>query len=433
MAFLVKHLKSLIEHKLARNASWMLLGQGANLLLQAASFVLLARLLGVTEYGIFAGAFAFVNIVSPYSALGSNMLFMRYVSVDHSQATAYWGNMLILASIMTVLIAGFAVFTGPSLTRIHSTVIFAVLAVANCFLGQISALASTVFQTFEKMRWSASLSFLSNLIRIFVLILMLTTMHRATAVQWSIGWLAASAVAALMSLVWVQREIGSPSLNLRLIRTRMWEGIGFSFAGTTQSLYNDVDKTMLSHYGLHKETGFYSLAYRIVDFCTTPMSAIVLATIPRSFRLSQQNAPAVARFGFKSARIAVVLGIAIAAGTMLLAPVVPRIVGRDFSGVLIALRWLCWIPLLRGLHYMTGSAITALGRQNLRTAAQFTVAGTNVLLNLWWIPAYGWIGAAWSSVACDGLLAILNVSLLLWLSNRLSGEAAHSWTHPTGP
>jgi len=30
----------------------------------------------------------------------------------------------------------------------------------------------------------------------------------------------------------------------------------------------------------------------------------------------------------------------------------------------------------------------------------------NILLNLWLIPAYSWRGAAWSSLASDGLLAI---------------------------
>jgi O-antigen/teichoic acid export membrane protein len=33
------------------------------------------------------------------------------------------------------------------------------------------------------------------------------------------------------------------------------------------------------------------------------------------------------------------------------------------------------------------------------------VAIFNVLINLWLIPAYSWRGAAWSSIASDGLLA----------------------------
>jgi O-antigen/teichoic acid export membrane protein len=92
----------------------MLLGQGANFFLQGATFILLARLLGVTEYGIFAGAFALVNIVTPYSALGASMLFMRYVSADRSKAPIYWGNTLIVTSAVSAVIAGAFFFAGPA-------------------------------------------------------------------------------------------------------------------------------------------------------------------------------------------------------------------------------------------------------------------------------------------------------------------------------
>jgi O-antigen/teichoic acid export membrane protein len=119
------------------------------------------------------------------------------------------------------------------------------------------------------------------------------------------------------------------------------------------------------------------------------------------------------------------LGAGIAVSILLLAPFIPRLVGRDFSGVLIALRWLCWIPLLRGIHRATGSALTGSGRQNLRTAAQVTVALVNLLLNLWWIPVFGWIGAAWSSLASDGLLAVLN-TLLLFLGWKRGVQAKTS-------
>jgi O-antigen/teichoic acid export membrane protein len=119
------------------------------------------------------------------------------------------------------------------------------------------------------------------------------------------------------------------------------------------------------------------------------------------------------------------LGAGIAVSILLLAPFIPRLVGRDFSGVLVALRWLCWIPLLRGIHRATGSALTGSGRQNLRTAAQVTVALVNLLLNLWWIPVFGWIGAAWSSLASDGLLAVLN-TLLLFLGWKRGVQAETS-------
>jgi O-antigen/teichoic acid export membrane protein len=64
-------LTRLRDSSIAKNAGWMMAGQGFSVVIQAAYFVLLARLLGSTEYGVYAGAAALGFIVSPYCDLGS--------------------------------------------------------------------------------------------------------------------------------------------------------------------------------------------------------------------------------------------------------------------------------------------------------------------------------------------------------------------------
>ncbi len=419
-------LKRLKDHQVSRNALWILVGQGANFFLQAAFFLLLTRLLGVTEYGVFSGAFALINLATPYSSLGAGMLFMRYVTEDRSKAGLYWGNTLLLTTTVTLVLAAIFYFAGPAINHTQSHIIFLILAVANCLFSQVSDLGSIVFQTFEKMRYTATLSFLSNLGRVIVLLIMLATLHRANAVQWSIGIFIASGLAAAMCCIWVRKEVGPLSIDLGLIRRRVLEGLGFSFAGTTQNAYNDIDKTMLSHYGLNRENGFYSLAYRIVDFATTPIIAIDSAVLPRFFKKSREEMSATIRLAFRSAAVAASIGLVIGVGILLFAPFVLHLVPKGFSNAMVALRWLCWLPALRGIHRLTGGALTGSGRQNYRTASQFSVAGLNFLLNLWWIPAYGWIGAAWASVAADGSLAAINSGLLLavWYNVSRRGKDA---------
>ena len=412
--------KRMSQKQTARNASWMVLGQGGNFLLQAGYFVLLARLLGVTQYGIFAGAYALVNIVSPYASLGGGMLFMRYVIPDRPSAPVYWGNSLLAISMASVLLGAVLWVLGPTLTGIHSREMFLVLTLGNCFFAQVSSVASQVFQAYEKLRLTAAISFSSNLGRFLILLVMLLTLHRATAIQWSVGVMIASGIAAVVSIVLVQRQVLGITYSWQLLRSRLVEGFGFSFAGTTQAVYTDIDKTMLTHYRLDRENGFYTLAYRIVDFAATPVVALDLATIPKYFALSRARFTEVVKLAFRTVRVSLLMGVVIALGTLLFAPVIPHIVGRDFSGVLVALRWLCWIPLFRGIHRVMGSALTGTGYQSLRTGAQFFVAITNFFLNLWWIPAFGWIGAAWSSFACDLLLALLNVGILLTLLKHQS-------------
>jgi O-antigen/teichoic acid export membrane protein len=416
---LLDRLRSLRRHQVSRNASWLVAGQAANFLMQAIFFLLLTRLLGVNEYGIFSGALALITLATPYSSLGTGMLFMRYVTTDRSQAGLYWGNALVVTTSMTLLIAVVFYFVGPAIAHTQSHLIFCVLAIANCLFSQVSDLGNIVFQTFEKMRYAAALSFLANLVRVLSLLVMRAALHQATALQWSVGILIASGIAAAATLVWVRRETGPLRIDLGLVKRHSLEGLGFSFAGTTQNAYNDIDKTMLSHYGLNRENGLYSLAYRMVDFASAPIIAIDTAILPRLFQRSRQSLARTFRLAFRSAGLAALIGLVVAVGILFIAPWVLRLVPKSFAGAMTALRWLCWLPPLRAIHRLTGGALTASGRQSWRTASQFVVAGMNLLLNVWWIPAYGWIGAAWASVAADGSLAILNSMLLLILWYRL--------------
>jgi len=405
------------------NALWMLLGQGGNFLLQGLYAVLLARLLGASEYGIFAAALALVNIIAPYTSLGSNMLFMRYVTADRSHAQIYWGNMLAITAATSAVIAGAVSIAGPLITHINNWPMFLMLAVSLCFFNQVTNGASSVFQTMEKMRWSSAFSLVANLIRCLILVAVALTIGHLTAFQWCEAVVFATAVTAIFPYIMVQREIGSPIVQLGLLKSKLWEGIGFSFAGTTQSVYNDADKLMLAHFHMIRENGFYTLAYRIVDFASAPVVALDGAVLPRYFTLGHKDLKETFRFAAKPAATAVFLGLLAAFVLKFTARWVPFVVGHDYAQAVIALQWLCWLPPLRGIHQLTGGILTGTGRQNTRTATQLTVAVLNIGLNIWWIPTYGWIGACWSSVACDGLLAVLNLALVTWTWQRLAKES----------
>jgi O-antigen/teichoic acid export membrane protein len=288
-------------------------------------------------------------------------------------------------------------------------------------MSQIVGNASVVFQTFEELKTTAWLRALSNLLRLLAIIALLLVLHHATAFQCSIGILASSSLAAGLAIILVRNRIGRMRVNLRLFRLRFWEGIGFSFAGSTQAVYNDIDKMMLSHYGMNAANGIYTMAYRVVDFATTPAMAIDGALLPRFFTLNRQGLTAVMRLARKALPIGVLAGLAAAGSTLLAAPFIVRLVGHGFADALLAIRWLCWLPALRGVHQLAGAVLTATGRQNYRTAAQFTVAVLNFTLNLVWIPTHGWLGAAWASLVSDGALGALNlaiVSVVLASANR---------------
>ncbi len=79
--------------------------------LRGVYFVLIARLLGVLQYGVVVGAIALVNMVTNYSRLGSSIVFIRHVSADRTQFAVYWGNILLVTlgmSSFLILVLHFA-------------------------------------------------------------------------------------------------------------------------------------------------------------------------------------------------------------------------------------------------------------------------------------------------------------------------------------
>src|SRR5579863_3995619 len=112
---------------LARNASWVFLGQGLSVICQGAYFILLARLLGKVEYGVYAGAFAMVAILSAYSSLGSSLVLLRHVSPDHRKFAPYWGNVLIITPALGTAFIALLTWIGPHLAHSYtSTLVFCV-------------------------------------------------------------------------------------------------------------------------------------------------------------------------------------------------------------------------------------------------------------------------------------------------------------------
>jgi O-antigen/teichoic acid export membrane protein len=413
-------LRLLRSHWLVRGASWVILGRGVSFFVQATYFLLLARLLSAYQYGVFSGCFALVSIVTPYSALGAGMLFMRYTSHNREQAGSYWGNALVTVSGMTIVLGAILALLGPKLTGVHEVPIFILLAVANCLFGQIPLLAATVFQSFEKLYAMSALTTLTNVIRLLALLVMKWTFHHATALQWTEGVTLASFISMLVALVCIQREVGPISFDFPLLKSHLREGLGFSVSGTAAAAHNDIDKTVLSHYGMNIQNGFYTLAYKIVDYVCVPVNAIDIAALPRFFKLSRQDRSSFVRLLIRSVALSALLGAIFAVVLSLCAPLLNRLVTHSYDDAISVLKLLCLLPLLRGLHSVPGSALTATGRQGLRTILQFGVAGFNLIGNVILVPRLGWVGAAYMSIASDGLLAVLNIGAVWLLIGRSS-------------
>jgi O-antigen/teichoic acid export membrane protein/glycosyltransferase involved in cell wall biosynthesis len=416
--------KFLPKSSLARNTGWMLIGQGLGYGLRIIYFIVIARLLGVLQYGIVVGAYALVNLVAEHSRGGTGMVLLRYVSPNQRQFAAYWGNTLAVTAVMSGLLIASLRLLAPHVIGPASAAIIVATAVGSCCFEQIAISATQAFQAFQEMRVAAVLNQTTGALRTITAVGMLIVVHHATAGQWAIASAFASAVAAVIAVTTVTIRLGWPQFTPHLAWRHGGEGVEYAFASSTTSAYNDLDKAMLSHYGMSAANGIYGMAYRIIEMGSVPIAAIQLAAQPRLFQVAVSGQHEAVALGRRLLKHGMLAGAVAAVCMFASAPLIPSLAGPGFSESVSALRWLCLIPIFRSIHGITGSVLTAIGLQRYRTFTQITVVALNFLLNLRLIPLYGWHGAAYASLATDGALGLLNWSVLRWSAGhkRKSGQ-----------
>ena len=275
--------------RLRRNAAWIFGGQLFSLAVQATYFAVLARLLGLHEYGILAGVAATVSLASQFSSLGSGFVFLRYVSADYSLYRTYFGNLLVtcLFGGMTIVLVLYSV-SRHLLAGVNPTTVL-LLGIGECVFAQLTLSTSRVFQAFERMRFTALLSLTTNTLRMVLACLLLLEMHHATARQWAGFSMFVSLAGCLMSLLTAFRIFGLPALSFPLFRARFREGLLFATSSASTSVFNDIDKVMLAHFGQTAATGLYAMGYRAIEIATLPLRSVHTAAYPRFCQAGAQS------------------------------------------------------------------------------------------------------------------------------------------------
>jgi O-antigen/teichoic acid export membrane protein len=392
---------------LARNSVWMFLAYGSRVVIQAGYFVLIARTLGAREYGAFVTATALVSIVSPFASLGAGDLLVKHVSRDRREFPVCWGNGILVTVVSGVAILALLSVIGLFvLPKSVPWSLILLVSIADLFGMRLVDLAAEAFQAFEKLQHTAQITLLPSVLRLLGAAYVFFAWHRTTAWMWSCIYLSSTCFSAAAAIFLTTRRLGHPRLQVGRIRNDLKEGFYFSISLSAQTIYNDIDKTMLARLSTLEATGIYAAAYRLIDVAFTPVRSVLNAAYPNFFRRGQGGIESSYSYGKRLLLRTAGYSAIVFFGLMVAAPIVPLVLGREYRLTTEALRWLALLPLLKTIHYFLADSLTGAGYQALRSGAQVVVATGNILLNFWLIPVYSWRGAAWASIASDATLAV---------------------------
>lgn len=380
--------------------------------LAAVYFTMVARALGVQGYGAFAGACAMVAILAPFASLGTGNLLIQAVSRSHDEFPVRWGNCLLVTLISGSFLTLAALAAARvALPRSIPLAVVLAIALAELLCARLLDVAAMAFQAFEQLRATAVFMFGLSLSRLGAATLLLLRSSHATALHWALLYLFSTLLPAAVALTVVGLRLGLPHLQVSARRGEFVQGLYFAVSLSAQSIYNDIDKTMLARFSGLGPAGIYSIAYRIIDAAFSPVNAVLAAAYARFFRYGATGLSRTTRFARRLLSRALLYSALCCTVLWIAAPWVASILGRSFGDCAPALRALCPLLVLRSLHCFSADALTGAGYQATRTSIQVLVAVFNIAANLIVLPRYSWRGAVWTSLASDGVMAVA-----LWLA-----------------
>src|SRR5258705_8823628 len=141
-------------------------GQLLKLLLQAAYFIIIARVLGSQAYGAFVSIAAAVAIVNPFSGMGTGILMVKHASRDRALLPIWWGTTLLMTTISGIGLVLLVTLLTPLLfPSVRSLTLVLLIAVSDLLLAKYTEAAMQAFWASGRLAMSARIEVLAVLFR----------------------------------------------------------------------------------------------------------------------------------------------------------------------------------------------------------------------------------------------------------------------------
>ncbi|TVU51951.1 MAG: flippase [Arthrospira sp. PLM2.Bin9] len=404
---------------------WMLCSRFIGIFMQAGYFILIARTLGVNNFGIFMGISALAVILNPFSTLGSTDILIRDVSRNRLIFPESWANALLTTAVSGSFLIALALLTSLLIFPQAISPLAILLILASDLVGlALWNLSSGALISVGLLSKAAQLQIVLNLSKLVAAIILAIAWKNPSVLDWAILYFLGNATAAIVSILLVHKMIGLPSKpNLSKIKSNFNQGIYFSIGSSADVVNSSIDKTMLTSLDTANSTGLYAAAYRLIEVAYLPLLSIFSSTYAKFFEHGQNGISGSFGFAKRLVPIAIIYGIIVGIGYWIFNPFIPLILGEEYQESIPVLLWLSPMPLLIGLQFIAADTLTGSGHQKTRGFIILGTAVFNVAINRLLIPVYSWRGATWATLASDTMKTLLLWSAVAFLYKQQARQA----------
>jgi O-antigen/teichoic acid export membrane protein len=396
-----------------QNSLWLIGGNGLRLIFSGAYFLLLARLLEPAQFGLFSAILACSNLASPFAYWGQPELLVQLLSRHPQNLNWIWGNALLMGSCGGITLSVLLVIPLSLWLPTADAVTIFLLLLSELGLVGLQEVHKGVLVAQEQIATVALIDTGMALSRLLIVGLAWLIGYRSLQ-QWALLYVGMASAVGVITSCRLLRQWGQPRIQLEKLGGMGIAGWDFAVGLAATKTFTDLDKLLLPRLSTAAAAGYYSAAYRIINFAITPILAILTSSFPEICRQGQQGFRQGCRSATRLLPWILAYGCVATGGIALGSGWIPFILGEEYRETAIILRWLSAVVTLESVHALFSFLLAGVGLQQPRSWIQLAALALNGGLNLWWIPLAGWRGAAAATLLSETALVLAVLLFTLW-------------------
>ena len=408
-----------------KNMSWMLISQIIASICGFIWTILIARYLGVSDYGILGFAISLTGILAILVDFGISTHIVRHIATDYDSAPKYLGNAIPLKSLFSI---GAFIITLIILILMKSneltitiTLLFTIEMIIKSFIGLLNG----SFQAFEEGKYQGIGNTIMNIILLaFIMISIFTDLGLFGI---AISYILANGIALLYEYSSLN-NITKPEYELDLSFCKNITILSLPFAITSilYSVYYSIDVVMLTNLVGSYPTGIYNAAYKLISVLTLFYAVYGAVIFPVMSKFYKNDEKLLLISFEKSMKYITLIILPLVIATMIYSSdIIHLIYGAEYYAASSALSILGWTVFLLYIAGACNALLNASHKEITVTKMYAIAAIFNVALNFIMIPYFSYNGAAITTVLSDLLIMIIQIYVIYKLGHRPNKKLYH--------
>ena len=410
----------------------LMVGNTALALLMA---VVLARVLGVENFGIYAFCLSIAQILTVPAMLGGQKLLVREVATYQTRGDFHFLRGLLLRFrqanfLASIILALAAAGIGFWVYRDSSMLIPFLVAMALVPLHSAMQLQGAVLRGLQHILLGQVAQTLRPALVIILVGLMFWMTGQSLGAEVALSaQLAGSAVLVALTCFLLRRLLPSKAKKVKPeYETSRWvkSMLPFVFVGGMQILNNETSVILLGALQNPEAVGLYRVAQhgaQLVPFGLMAVNMAIAPTVSELFAKGEKER--LQRLISKSMVAVLAFALPVALGLILGGKwLIPFVFGQDYAPAYIPLVILCLAQLVNAGMGSVGLILNMAGLERFTARGVAIAAVASVVLNVSLIPFFGVVGAA---IASSSSLVIWNILLFVWLYRETGIVSTVCW------